>query len=246
MTSPLIAYHGDPALKETALEQLAMHKRLDQIVQGLYWTEENGGRGCAVGCLLHDPEGAHERYETEFGIPVQLAWLEDGIFEDLDVQVAKEWPLRFMGAIPVGADLTAVWPRFAIWLMTDPEWGLEHLAEADDVKQVCRMVADAYTRIADGDALTDEEAQQITDAARDAWAARAARDARDAWDAWAARAARAAWDAWAARDARDARDARAARAARDARDARDAFVCASADELVRLLETAPVREAATA
>jgi hypothetical protein len=208
MTGTLTAYHGDPDLKTRTLAQLKRHHELDEIIQGVYWQPDNGsGKGCAVGCLLHDAKGGHDRYEPEFGIPVQLAWLEDGIFEDLGAEQAKEWPLRFMDAIPVGADLTNVWPRFAVWLMVDEKWGLEHITDKEDVKAVCRMVAAAYARIAEGEPISDAEAQAITGAARDAWAARAA------WAAWAA------WDA---------------------RAAQDEFVVASSNELIRLLETAPV------
>lgn len=175
MTSTLRAYHGAVRLKNQALARIAAHRQADRIIQGLYWEEDEGGvfRGCAVGCLLEDPEGGHERYETEFGVPEQLAWLEDSIFEALPAEIARDWPHRFMSAIPVGADLATVWPRFAIWLMVDPTYGLEHVTEADDVKDVCRRVADGYRQILAG-GISDEDAQKITDAAR---AARAARDA---------------------------------------------------------------------
>lgn len=101
-----LAYLNDPALKAATLTKIEKHRELDQIVQGYYWNEDEDGvfRGCAVGCLLEDPDGGHERYETEFGIPVQLAWLEDGIFEALEPDDAKEWPLRFMQAILVLLD----------------------------------------------------------------------------------------------------------------------------------------------
>lgn len=187
----LAAYHNDPNLKTRTLNLMQNHKDADQLIQGTYWDEEEQ-RGCAVGCLLHDPDGGHERYETEFGIPEQLAWLEDGIFEALPVDVAKEWPERFLDAIPVGADLTTVWPRFAIWMMTDPKWGLAGVTEDEGVKDVCQRAAGGYERILAG-TLTVEPADAIS---RAAWAARDARDARAAWaawDAWAARAARAAF-----------------------------------------------------
>ena len=181
-TETLRAYHGDPKLKAKVMRQVRTHRRLDQIIQGQYWDAEEK-KGCAVGCLLHDPEGGHEQYEPEFGIPELLAHLEDGIFEALPVEVAKDWPVRFLNAIPVGADLSTVWPRYAIWLMTDPTWGMENTTDAE------------------------------------AW------DARAAWD----------WAAWAAWDARDARDAWAGM--RELRGMRwDAFVIASADKLVELLE----------
>ena len=225
-TTTLRAYHGKPELKADVMAQIAAHREADEIAQGNYYKRDGKLSVRAVGCLLHDPNGGHIRYETEFGIPVALAHLEDGLFESMPLDDAKDWPRRFMSAIEPGADLSGVWPRFAAWMMLDDKWGLVHITEAQDVKAVCQRVGDVYVRIASGETITDEEQRAITEAARDAraaWDARAA--ARAAWDAWAARdAARAAWAAWAAWAARDARDARAA------------FVVASADKLIELLE----------
>jgi hypothetical protein len=80
ITSSLRAWHGDPQVKARALAKVAAHRAADELVRGTYW---DGRRGSAVGCLLEDPEGGHARYETEFGIPRVLAWLEDRIFEGL-------------------------------------------------------------------------------------------------------------------------------------------------------------------
>lgn len=214
----MLAYHGDAVLKDKLVAKIFAHRQADEIAQGAYVKKNGRTTYCAVGCLLEDPEGGHRRYESEFGIPAQLAHLEDSIFEALPEEAAKLWPERFMGAIPVGADLSKVWPNLAVWLMVDEKWGLVNTTEAEDVKAVCERIADAYTRIAAGDAISDLEAEEITNAARAAWAA---------WDAWATNAA------WAAR---------AARAARDAWDARAAFVEASADKLVELLAEAPIVE----
>lgn len=131
----LLAYHGDAALKERTLDQLRQHRAADEIVQRVYWEKTNGSfHGCAVGCLTHDPEGGHEQFPDLWGIPEVLAHLIDSIFERLPTMAAKDWPLRVMDAIPVGADLTLVWPRFARWVLTDhlatvgkgnPEWGVQ-------------------------------------------------------------------------------------------------------------------------
>ena len=60
----MVAYHGDQTLKDRTLNQIAEHQRLNQIVQGTYWQKKGGEyRGCAVGCLLHDPEGGHRRHQ---------------------------------------------------------------------------------------------------------------------------------------------------------------------------------------
>jgi hypothetical protein len=224
----MLAYHNNPELKAGIMEQIRAHRLADEIAQGAYYAANGTVKACAVGCVLHDPEGGHQRYESEFGIPAQLAYLEDGLFESMSPEAALAWPERFMGAIAPGADLSGVWPRFAIWLMVDEKWGVVGATDDAEVQSICRRVAEGYRRALDSDPLSDEDAAALT------WDARAARAARAIW---AARAARAAWGAaWAIRAAWDARDARAAWAAWAARDTRDAFVTASADYLIELLE----------
>jgi hypothetical protein len=226
---PVLAYQGDHGLKESTMAQIAMHKAADEIIGGAYY-EKHGEKlqVCGVGCIMHDAPGIHRAMSEQYGFPLQLVHLYEGIFEAFTrgEENQKNWPERFMGAIEPGADLSRVWPSFAAWLMLDEKWGMVALPDLhEDVEAICRRVGEAYQRMAAGEQISDEEQQDIARAARaarDAWAARDARDARAARAARDARDARAARAARAARDARDARDARAARAARAARDARDA------------------------
>jgi hypothetical protein len=239
----LIAFHGNPAIRAKYLARVRAHRAADQIVHGQYWED---GKGCAVGCTIHSSD--HASYETELGIPTALAYLEDRMFESMSNGKALEWPERFLKAVPVGADLSGVVPQFLAWLMLDETYGVAFTTTDEEIADLAAEVGLRYTA---GD-VDGPEATDLANRLRAAWAARDAWDARDAWAAWAARGARgarAAWDArdaraaWAARGARGARaawDARDARAARGARDARAAFVQASGDVLVGLLENAPV------
>jgi hypothetical protein len=103
----------ETAMTKPELEsRLLQHYRADEIQQGIYW---QGGKGCAVGCAIHSMD--HTMYERYFGIPVMLAHVEDRIFEGLSPAEAKEWPLRFIHAVPVGADLSQVGPRFLFWVI---------------------------------------------------------------------------------------------------------------------------------
>ena len=246
----LIAFHGDEQVKADLLARIDAHYRADEITQGVYWER---GKGCAVGCMTHDPDGGHEKFPELWGIPAQIAYLADSIFENLPAAEAKKWPRRLIEAIPVGADLTRVWDRWAAWMLAD-------LAAQPDALDCVRAMADLFHRAANGDEPSEQEwttAARGAWAAWDAWTAWGAWDARAAWaarDAWTARAARgawAAWDAraaWAARDAHDARTARAAWAARTARaaraawaawDARAAWAARDAVELLTILSTSP-------
>lgn len=174
MTTPL-AYHNDPALKERTLAQMRAHRAADQLIRGTYW---DGHRGCAVGCLTHNPRGGHRLFPRRWGIPEVVALLIDHIFEMLwPLDEALAWPERILDAIPVGSDLTMVWPQFAVWLLTEvipSESGT--------------VVAALYQRRIDG---ADPSATEWQWAARAAWAATQA-----AWDQGQNAAAAASLAAW--------------------------------------------------
>ena len=110
----LLAYHGDPKIKRKYLARVRAHRKADELVKGRYW---ESGKGCAVGCTVHS--SSHAAYETELGIPRELARLEDQIFERLDNGASKAWPEAFLQAPRVGADLSMVWPSFALWLLSE-------------------------------------------------------------------------------------------------------------------------------
>ena len=133
------AFHNEPKIKEKYLDRVTMHEKADEIIKGQYW--ENG-KGCAVGCTIHSSN--HASYETELGIPRIIARLEDGIFENLPNDLAKTWPRRFLEAIPVGADLSMVWPRFAVWLLLDKKYGVIQFAKTDAQKKAIKDVGNAY------------------------------------------------------------------------------------------------------
>lgn len=170
----LLTYHGNVTEKRATLKQLREHRALDQIVQGTYWTGNGEGKGCAVGCLTHSPNGGHEQFPDRWGVPEQLAYLIDQIFESLSPDEAVEWPVRIMSAIPVGADLSRVWDRFAHWML------IRLLPIAGQAHAEVEAMALLFERAAGGD---EPDASDWQEAARAAWAAWAAAAARAAWAA---------------------------------------------------------------
>ena len=181
----MLAYHGNAKEKSAILKQLRAHAKADEIRQGFYWEE---GKGCAVGCTLHGSD--HAEYEPRFGIPEVLARLEDRIFEGLPNVEAKKWPIAFMSAIKSGADLSDIWPQFAIWLLADPAKGVIRFAKTDAQRAAIDGVAELYRqRVPHGDPRWAAAAAYAADAAADyADADAAAADAADA-AAYAAAAA---------------------------------------------------------
>jgi len=149
----LVAYHGKPEVKEKYLNRVAEHRAADQIKKGFYW---EGGKGCAVGCTIHGSD--HTKYEKELGVPTVLAILEDRLFEALPNERAKQWPEQFLTAIPVGADLSRVFPAFAVWLLTDPTHGaIQHAKDDAGVSAAIQGIADLFQKESDGQTVTTDE-----------------------------------------------------------------------------------------
>ena len=185
-------------------------------------------------------------YETRFGIPEQLAQLEDVIFEWLPNEEAMLWPERFLSAFEVGKDYSKVWNHFAVWLLADPDEGVIRFADKEG-KAAIKNVVKLHKKVIKGTRPRQSTWEADAAAARAASAASAARYAASAAAeaAWAAGggaaasaaryAAEATWAAaWAAGG--DAAAARAASAARYAASAaRHAAYQRMANKLIELI-----------
>ena len=160
------AFSNTEVTKEEVLASLAEHRKADRLISGRYW--ENG-RGCAIGCTIHDFrsgfENKHATYEPLFGIPRELAYLEDTIFEHLPSKVSQKWPERFMAAVPIGADLTFVAHRFVHWLLGGTD---SPIAKWQDEPHIV-TVRELYDRELAGDPPTQEEWEDtVKDLTKDA------------------------------------------------------------------------------
>jgi hypothetical protein len=220
----VLAYLGKQSVKDTFLSRVRQHREADEIVQGYgYWQD---GKGCAVGCTIHiDGDGnPHEQYETQLGIPSQIARLEDAIFEGLPTDLAKLWPERFLTAIKPGADISRVWHQFASWLLSDSQL----LTITDENREAISAVVRLHAHAAAGEQPSEAAWSAASEAAWSAASAAASDAASEA--AWSA--ARAA--AYAA--ARDAASEAASEAAWSA--ASSAAYVAMSDKLIELLQAA--------
>src|SRR6266446_9264114 len=176
----LLAYHDDPQIKDKYVNRVRAHAKADEIVKGFYWKD---GKGCAVGCSVHSDN--HTAYETEMGIPQMLARLEDRIFEGSTNGWSKQWPERFLEAIPIGADLSKVGWKFQHWLLLDPKEGVIRFARQQD-KELFKEIGTLIWDLAMGKQISASAAWSA------AWSAESA-----AWSAesaaWSAESA--AWSA---------------------------------------------------
>lgn len=145
----MIAFGSEAKIsKERLLKSLKGHREADRITQGTYWDD---GRGCAVGCSIHDfapgYENEYQMYEILFGIPGALAELEDKIFEDLPITAAKKWPERFIRAIQPGADLSRICDEWLLWLLSNDRSPLAPWQNETWMRNVARL----YERRLNGD-----------------------------------------------------------------------------------------------
>ncbi len=215
MTKTLRAFHGKQEVKDKYIERVQAHATADEIVKGKYWED---GKGCAVGCTIEGSD--HERYETELGIPEQIAHIEDALFEELPNGTAKAFPLKFLEAIPVGADLSLVCAKLVVWQFEDEKYGLKHLKEVQEDKEVygfCEEVVALYKRESAGDTPTQGEFRNLYEKIDRAWAWAGAGARTGAWArAWAG--------AWA-----------------DYEKLKDEAITATSEQLLTLLREAPVK-----
>lgn len=189
----LISFHGDAAIKEKYLLRLQAHRIADEIIQGVgYEVDGAEVKGCAIGCTLNKYD--HKAFETELGIPMVLAKLEDRIFEGLSVDESKDFPSNFLSAIPIGKDLGNVYKHFLIWLLSDPEDGVIRFAKTEQTKSAILTVS-AKLKFSLENEVTKEEWAEVRKIAYAAAAADAAAYAADAAAAAAAYAYAAAADA---------------------------------------------------
>lgn len=157
----LLAFHNDPKIKEKYLKRVVEHRISDEIVKGIYWQD---GKGCAVGCTVETSMDAHAAMEKELGIPEELAYLEDYLFEEMPNDKAKLWPEKFLSAINPGADLSLVIPKFIVWQFEDSKHGLSQIKEVTDDKELvgfCKKVVELYQRVIRGDKVTEDEFYEL-------------------------------------------------------------------------------------
>lgn len=181
------------ATKGQLLENIKNHMEADAFIKGIYWNDASK-KGCAVGCSIVDFGGEpanHTEYERLFGIPTEIARLEDAIFEGLPLEDSKLWPLRFTNAVPVGVDLHDVFRRFKLAILE------KHLVyNREKHPQVARVVDEVIELLRENLPQTDSR----WNAARDkAWNAADSMVESVEWNAAESAAESAAWcAAWCA------------------------------------------------
>ena len=144
------AYLDSQEIKTQTVAAMMADVAAERVIQGTYWNA-NKGNGCFVGCVIRGND--HGKFETQIGVPRILARLADRIFEGLNYEDAKKFTVDFLEAIPVGADLASVWPKFAHFMLIDPEFGVIKFAKTDRTKKSIQDIGDMYARVISGEKI---------------------------------------------------------------------------------------------
>lgn len=209
------------------------HAEADDLIRGTYGDFDSGRfRGCAVGCNIEVvtaalgveiERGDHEALGDAIGVPSELLYLQDSLFEGLQGDASSQFAVAFANALRDGQDLSRVSDLFLAETLRDDVLPLV----TDDHPNVRAVVVRVANGCADGWQNDDRDAAAAATSATARAAAGAAATsaiARAAAGAAAAAAKAAVVDA-----------ARAASAVEAAAAAGDAAYQRMADRLVRLI-----------
>jgi hypothetical protein len=169
MTRPVTTWLGDPDLKAKTLAAYDAHIKQDALIRGTYAKQNGVFKGCHIGCLVHDLTGAdaqsikdmggNQRRDIiaeKIGQPNWLTSLAEYFFERLEPPKNQQVSRAILDATPVGVDLTPVYHRFMIWLLTDEQHGSRQYADDAGQKATDAIVA-LHERAASSDTPKNEE-----------------------------------------------------------------------------------------
>ena len=157
----MVAWHGETGLKDAVMDRLREHRRLDEIVQGVYFDD---GRGCHIGCITHARNDTHSVAERLFGIEQRVGYWLEAVFEGLPKKDCAAWVLNGTESIPVGADLSRCHHQFGAWILG--ESGLLTITEAN--RKAIEGVRLLHERATAGLVVSQKEWESARSAARSA------------------------------------------------------------------------------
>jgi hypothetical protein len=175
------AFHNSEEFKSELHALAIKHREQDQYIKGEYGKMNGKFKGCSVGCLVYNINqkegtdadfGDHAFLAEKLGVPEFICRLQDSIFENLPEPINTEWTERLINAIPVGANLEPILPRFLLRV-------LDRLPETDqaDVVASIKSVRDVLESWAETGTVDVEAARSAESAARSAESAESAESA---------------------------------------------------------------------
>jgi len=220
------AFHNSQQIKDDAIKLAQWHVDQDMLLAGTYGEGDHmqpDFRGCDVGCLYG---GDHKLSEELHGIPVELTYLADYLFEELPEQKRSWWHVERLKAIPVGADLSLVWPQYEYWLIYDKQYGLINIVKPGE-----KVILLKYEYLLRGEAAGKPHVREEYDKALDELCKLNSYASRISWASWASF-----WASRASRASRESRISRISWASREGGRSRVSWVQIQADKMIELLK----------
>ena len=129
----------DKATATHWIAEMEEHQRLDRLRQG-DWFDPATLIGCFFGCATQSSEGALKKAIAEMKLPPWLVYLSEKIFEGLPSEEAKTFPVRWLKAIPLNANIESVKHKLAIARLSK----LKENCDDDNVNLALEMVIECH------------------------------------------------------------------------------------------------------
>ena len=147
---------------DICIERMKAHMVADELVRGVGFED---GKGCAVGCTFDEYD--HYLFQNLLGVPEWMARILDSIFEGMDLEKSKTFPLLFLeaskAAVEREADLDQIESPFMFCILEDTLNNFDKVKFADVAKCV-NDVIDLYKSC-------ETDLRKFDAAARASWAA---------------------------------------------------------------------------
>lgn len=141
MMNNYIAFQANPDLKLSCIHGMKQVIKANKLTQDQSWDVQ--------------------AYARAIQTPLVLAELIQAIFKYLPEEEAFDWAIDHLEAIPVGRDLSTVWPSFVDWLMFDKDQGLIHTIKQPALKDLYHSARSALSDTAAIQRLVHEIDQRI-------------------------------------------------------------------------------------
>ncbi len=162
------AFLNKKEIKNDSISKLEKHIFQGDLTKSEYW---NGSKGTAVGCTVQSFDCS--KYEVELGIPKDVAFLEDAVFNELPLTQGGPFAVNFLESINIGSDLSKLYSQIIIWQFEDVKYGLGSIKEVKrdiELYTYCEEVISLYKKERSGISVSPKEFEALYVKITKAWA----------------------------------------------------------------------------
>ena len=167
--------------KAKYLKLAKTHRTADRFSQGKWIKEgkdkEGMHRGCFYGCLMQTRDGVLSSASSVMGLPEWIVRVSEKIFEGLPKDLAKEFPVKLLEAIPTTTDTEQMWKDWNYAVLMDKGHGqYKYCGDNKECKKAVKQCADLFKM----EVITEKAARSAAHSAAYSAAHSAAYSARSA------------------------------------------------------------------